>query len=156
MASLHDGALEQAVLPAAGSASENAWARCDPERLTDRAAMSADKAVCPLGSFERGRTRRIVGEQPLKILNRRWKRQLSAFQNVNGNCALAVKGSGLATLAPSLGCECSQSGGAKVETVLILSRLNRQSCLNSGFGDFESPIDDCCSLGGQHHLLVEA
>jgi hypothetical protein len=73
MASFHYGALEQAVLTAAGSAGKNAGACCDPERLAGLAAVSTGEAVRPLRLFKIGGTCRIVGEERLELSDGGWE-----------------------------------------------------------------------------------
>ncbi len=68
---------------AALAAAQNPGPVGEAERFPSRLAIGADEPVAPPHLLQVGGTRSVVGEQPLKLGKRAWKRQLIALQNVH-------------------------------------------------------------------------
>ena len=85
VAALHNGPGHQADVFATGSATQNARARLEAERLADNAAPRAGKPITPAGLFEIGRACRIVGENALKFRQRLGERQVFTRQDIHGH-----------------------------------------------------------------------
>jgi hypothetical protein len=83
MIALHDRADKEAGSAMTGTALQNAGSTDNAERFDGLAAMRADKAVTPAGALKIGSTRRVIGEQLLKLRQRLGKSQIVALEDVH-------------------------------------------------------------------------